>query len=119
MSDRTILNPVNANSLNGIFNGSGTISVQNINASAIATASISASGSVGFVAPSSEAYAMFNNNNILVVKGVDTTITPTLQLTNTTNTVSLSCPSNGVLQTTGVQLTDTSGSVLVKPIDRS
>jgi hypothetical protein len=105
MSDRTILNPQYANSLNNLFNGTGDIDLGNIVVNKLTVESSN----------NDNDYSLSCYSNTLAVN-CPATITPSFQIGNSNQYVQLKCPTTGVLQTKGLQLTDTSGTVLIKPI---
>jgi hypothetical protein len=105
MSDRTILNPQYSNSLNNLFNGTGDIDLGTVVVNKLTVDSSN----------NDNDYSLSCYSNTLAVN-CPTTITPSFQIGNSNQYVQLKCPTTGVLQTKGLQLTDTPGTVLIKPI---
>jgi len=105
MSDRTILNPQYSNSLNNLFNGTGNIDLGNIVVNQLTVDSSNTGND----------YLLTSYSNQLAITS-PTGVIGKLQLGNPDDYVQLACPDLGVLQTTALQLTDTPGSVLIKPI---
>jgi len=107
MSDRTDLNTQYAttNSLNNLFSGSGSIDLGTVLANKLTIDSSNTGND----------YSLTSYSNALSVS-CPNGITPTIQFGSANDYVQLKCPADNVLQTTALQLTDTSGSVLVKPI---
>jgi len=105
MSDRSILNPQYANSLNNLFNGTGNIDLGNIVVNKLTVDSSNTGND----------YSLTSYSNALSVSCPDGFI-PTLQFGSGADYVQIKCPTDNVLQTTALQLTDASGSVLIKPI---
>jgi hypothetical protein len=106
MSDRTILNPQYANSLNSLFTGSGNLSLNNVTTNHLAFNSLTTGTS----------YNIDCYSNDLSINSGSASVIPSLQLTNSDVGVIIQCPTDNVLQTTALQLNNSSGTVLIKPI---
>lgn len=105
MSDRTILNPQYANSLNQLFSGSGSIDVANVVANKVTIDSSNTGND----------YSLTSYSNALSVSCPDGII-PTLQFGSGADYVQIKCPTDNVLQTTALQLTNSTSSVLIQPL---
>lgn len=105
MSDRTILNPQYSNSLNALFSGTGSIDLGTVVANKVTIDSSNTNND----------YSLTSYSNALSISCPNGFI-PTLQFGSGDDYVQLRCPADNVLQTTALQLTDTSGSVQIKPI---
>jgi hypothetical protein len=109
MSDRTILNPSNANALNGIFNGSSDIEVsgvfvpntiQGVN-SVVSSGVYTNLLECQSTTTGASNYDITATNNALVVKATTPTQVPALTLSNGTNAITLQVLTNNNLYTTG------------------
>jgi len=105
MSDRTILNPQYANSLNQLFSGTGSIDLGTVVANKVTIDSSNTNND----------YSLTSYSNALSISCPDGII-PTIQFGSGADYVQIKCPADNVLQTTAVQLSDTPGTVLIKPI---
>jgi len=105
MSDRSILNPQYANSLNSLFNGTGNIDLGNVVVNKLTVDSSNTGNDYSFTSYSNALSVSCPNGFV-----------PTLQFGSGADYVQIQCPADNVLQTTALQLTDSSGSVLIKPI---
>jgi hypothetical protein len=97
MSDRTILDPQYANSLNGLFNGTGDIVINDITAEKVTLQSQNTGSN----------YQLGCYNSLLSINTGSSNVTPQVQLTNGgNNSVTLSVPDNNVLQMPELQLSN-------------
>lgn len=109
MSDRTILNPQNANSLNGLFTGSGNLDLNSLTTNLITLDSITP-------APSNTDYTINSYSNVIAITAGSASIPPIIQLTNSVDTVQISCPADDILQVPQLQLSGSDTPVLIKPL---
>jgi hypothetical protein len=106
MSDRTILNPQNANALNGLFTGAGNLDLNSLTTNEIILDSLN----------NTSDYTLNSYSNVMAITARSTSIPPIIQLTNSVDTVQLSCPDNKILGVPQLLLSDSATPVLIKPL---
>lgn len=105
MSDRTILNPQYSNSLNALFNGTGNIDLGNVVVNQLTIDSSNTGND----------YTLTSYSNALSI-ACPNAITPLIQFGNSDNYVQLSCPADNTLELDALQFSDSTGTVIIKPI---
>jgi hypothetical protein len=105
MSDRTIISPQYANSLNGLFQGSANLDVGNITANKVTIDSSNAGSD----------YSLTCYSNTLAISS-DASTTANVQIGNPSTYVQLSCPSSNTLQVPQLLLSNSATPVLIKPL---
>jgi hypothetical protein len=110
MSDRTILNPQYANSLNGLFNGTSDLNLNDVTADRVILKSQNTGSN----------YQLGCYNSLLSINTGDSTVTPEVQLTNGGGgeSITLSVPTNNVLRMSALNLYNPSNgnNVSIEPI---
>lgn len=113
MSDRTILSPQYANSLNGLFDGTGDLEVNTITTERVTLQSQNTGSN----------YQLGCYNSLLSINTGDSTVTPEIQLTNGGGgeSITLSVPTNNVLRMSALNLYNPSNgsNVTIQPIANS
>lgn len=109
-ADRTILSPQYANSLNGLFDGSGDLEVNRITTEGLTLQSQNTGSN----------YGLGCYNSLLSINTGSTTVTPEIQLTNGAGgeSITLSVPTNNVLRMPALNLYNPSNgnNVTIQPI---
>jgi hypothetical protein len=100
MSDRTVLNPQYANSLNGLFQGSANLDVGNVLANKVTIDSSNAGSD----------YSLTCNSNTLLILS-DASTTANVLIGNPSTNVTLSCPYNGALKVPQLEINNNNGNV--------
>ena len=104
-ADRTIISPQNANSLNALFSGTGNIDLGTVVANKVTIDSSNTNND----------YSLTSYSNALSISCPDT-VNANIQIGNSVDYVQLRCPDVNVLQVPQLQLSNTSGTVQIKPI---